>query len=65
MDNKQIDEQLAFAVTVKDLQKESVNILGRRLTDEELHTAIKGFEAGLLFDIETVFKTAVEEVVNN
>jgi hypothetical protein len=56
-------KNIIFAVTEDDLQKEAEKIIGRKLTEGELHTAKKGIESGLSFDIDTVFKTAIEEAV--
>ncbi|MDP3765673.1 MAG: hypothetical protein Q8R04_04105 [Nanoarchaeota archaeon] len=57
------DEKIVFSVTVGELQRESILKIGRKLTNEEIYKAAKGIEAGLSFDIETVFKTAIEESV--
>ena len=57
------DEKIVFSVTVGELQRESILKIGRKLTNEEIYKATKGIEAGLSFDIETVFKTAIEESV--
>jgi len=59
--NKQ--NNIIFSITVDELQNEAVRLIGRKLTDQELYTAQKGIEAGLSFDIETVFKTAIEEAI--
>ena len=58
-----VDEKIVFSVTVGELQEESMRLIGRRLTDEELDIAKEGIICGLSFDIETVFKAAIDEAV--
>ncbi len=63
MNNEQDNDKIAFIVTVGDIQQESVRLIGRKLNDEELQTAIKGIDWGLSSDIFTVFKAAIDEAV--
>lgn len=58
-------EHLVFAITLDDLQSESLEKIGRTLTDEEIHIAQKGLEFGLLTDIGTVYKTIFTEMIDN
>lgn len=59
------NNKVIFSITVGDLQHEAINEIDRKLTDNELYTAKKGVESGLLFGIETVIKTAIKETVDN
>lgn len=58
-------EELIFSITKDWIQKESIQLIGRSLTECELQTVKKCIEWGLLTDIDTVFKTAIREAVKN
>lgn len=60
---KDQDNKIIFSVRVEELQQETVRLIGRELNNMELHTALKGIKAGLSFNIEIVFKTAIEEAI--
>ena len=57
------NNEIIFSIAVEDLQNEAINQVDRKLTDSELCIAKKGIESGLLFDIDTVMKTAIEEAI--
>jgi len=63
MNNNQKDK-IIFSVAFEELQDAAVKKIGRKLTEEELYTAIKGVEADLSFGINTVLQAAIEEAVN-
>ena len=55
--------KLLFYITKEDVQNEALERLGRHWTDEELYVAQKGLESGLMFDIDTVYRTIFEEMI--
>ncbi len=63
MNNDKQSNKVIFEVTIRDLQKEAINRIGRKLNDDELYTAQKGIQSGLSFDIETVIGVAIKGAV--
>ena len=57
------EEDIIFAIKIKDLQGEAIQRIGRKLTEEELYQASKGIESGLSFGLDIIFKTAIEEAI--
>lgn len=53
-----------FEISIEWVQLEAKSRIGRELTDDELSSVKKGLEWGLLFDIDTIFATAIYEAVN-
>lgn len=45
------------------MQYEAMQKIGRCLTEEELDLAKDGLEWGLMFDIETVYDTILDEII--
>ena len=54
-----------FQISVEWVQAEAKKQIDRRLTDDEIISVKKGIESGLFFDIETVFKTAIENATES
>ncbi len=54
-------DNIVFAVTKDVLQEEAKRRIGRELDEQEMYSAKKGIEAGLTFDIDTVFTAAIED----
>ena len=50
-----------FQISINETQAKAKELIGRKLTDDEIISVKKGIETGLFFDIETVFQTAIEE----
>lgn len=53
--------KVIYCIHELDVQIEAQRIIGRNLTEEELYDVQKGIEAGLSFDIDTVYRAAIEE----
>ena len=63
MDLNYDDKKTVFCITAEDVQDVAVDMIKRRLTECEMHTAEKCIESGLSFGIETVFEAAIEEAI--
>jgi hypothetical protein len=59
------ENEIVFAITVNDLQNEANEKIGRYLTEDEINIAKKGLECGLLTDIDTVYNTIFDEMIND
>ena len=58
-----MEEELVFSITVETVQQAAIEIIERRLTENELRKVKIGIEWGLLSDINAVFYTAISNVV--
>ena len=56
-------DELIFAITLKDLQSEALEKIGRTLTVDEIQIAKDGLENGLLTDIDTIYNTIFFEMI--
>ncbi len=56
--------EVIYPITVEDLQNDAVIRIGRKLNDDELHTAKKCVECGLSSIIDITLKSAIEEAVD-
>ena len=54
------DDEPIFTITKAFVQDEAYRIIGRTLTDEELNEAKDNVHEGLSFDIDTVFRAAIQ-----
>ncbi|MEO8210810.1 MAG: hypothetical protein ABI840_09615 [bacterium] len=57
------DKENIFKLSYEEIQLEAERMIGRQLTEDELHSVKKGIEWGLLTDIDTVIDTAIMEAI--
>jgi hypothetical protein len=60
-----MDDTLVFAITLEDLQMKALEKMSRTLSDDEISTAKKGLEWGLLTGIDTVYNTLFFDMLEN
>lgn len=56
-------KELLFYISKETMQYESMQKIGRHLTEEELDIAKDGLDWGLTFDIDTVYNTILYEMI--
>lgn len=57
------DTKTIFSITEGDIQIEAKELLGRRLTADEIQIAKKGLESGILTGIDIIYKTILLEMI--
>lgn len=60
--NTYTSDDLLFVITKDEMQYAAFNRFGRFLTEEEIRTAKKGFEWGLLSDIDVITDTIFDMI---
>ncbi len=60
----QEDMRVIYPITIEDLQNDALKRIGRKLNDDELHTAQKCVEWGLSSIVDITLKSAIEEAVS-
>lgn len=58
-------DKLVYSIREKDLQTIAKERTGRRLDEKEMHVAIKCINEGLSYDIDAIFRVAVDEALKN
>ena len=56
--------KVIYPITIGDLQDGAIKRIGRKLNDDELHTAKKCVEWGLSSIVDITLKSAIEEAVD-
>ena len=56
--------KVIYPITIRDLQNDAIKRIGRKLNDDESHTAKKCIEWGLSSIVDITLKSAIEEAVN-
>ena len=58
-------EEYIFTISVEWVQLEAERYIGRRLNEDELSSVKKGLEWGLLYDFDTILKTAISNAIDS
>lgn len=61
MENK--TSKIIFSITEEDIQNEAEGKIGRKLTDDEIETAKKGLESGIMTGIDIIYRTILFEMI--
>lgn len=61
--NKKNSDELVYAITVEDLQYESMEKIGRELNEEEIYIAKKGLESRIGFGLDIIYETIFDEMI--
>ncbi|MDP3769387.1 MAG: hypothetical protein Q8R40_00415 [bacterium] len=56
--------EVIYPITIGDLQNDAMRRIGRKLNDDEMHTAKKCVECGLSTIADITLKAAIEEAVD-
>jgi hypothetical protein len=54
-------EDTVFAICESDLQEEAKRYLNRKLTSNELHSAVKGLESGIGMSLDAIYSAIMSE----
>jgi hypothetical protein len=55
--------QIVYAITIEDVQDESLNKIGRTLNEEEIDFASKALNMGIGTSIGIIYNTIFKEVI--
>ena len=55
--------KILFLITEEDLQNEAKEKIGRKLTADEMETAKKGLESGIMTGIDIIYRTILFEMI--
>lgn len=57
------ETKVIYPITIGDVQNDAIKRIGRRLTDDELHTAKKCVEWGISSIVDITLKSAIDEAI--
>jgi len=57
------EKEILYAITVEDVQREAMEVLGRKLSDEEILVTQKYLSYGIGESIGIIYKTIFKELI--